>query len=41
MKLSAYLYFPSGDAKVPAVFEQRYLDVTGSGTRIIVPVTKP
>jgi predicted acyl esterase len=34
-KLSAYLYHPSGagDAKFPAVFEQRYADITGAGTR--------
>jgi uncharacterized protein len=31
--LSAYLYFPAGDAKLPAVFEQRYAEITGAGTR--------
>jgi hypothetical protein len=31
--LSAYLYFPEGEGKWPVVFEQRYLDVTGAGTR--------
>lgn len=33
VKLSAYLYSPAREGKWPAVFEQRYLDVTGSGTR--------
>lgn len=33
VKLSAYLYFPSGVAKLPAVFEQRYAEITGAGTR--------
>lgn len=32
-KLSAYLYFPPGDAKLPAIFEQRYADITSSGSR--------
>ncbi|MBK8093549.1 MAG: CocE/NonD family hydrolase [Verrucomicrobiaceae bacterium] len=33
VRLSAYLYLPAGDAKVPAVFEQRYADISGAGTR--------
>jgi predicted acyl esterase len=32
-KLSAYLYFPEGKGPWPAVFEQRYNDVRGAGTR--------
>lgn len=32
-KLSAYLYFPPGNEKKPALFEQRYADITGTGTR--------
>ena len=32
-RLSAYLYFPNGDGKWPAVFQQRYADITGTGTR--------
>ncbi len=32
-KLSAYLYFPEGKGPWPAVFEQRYADVRGAGTR--------
>lgn len=36
-RLSAYLYFPAGDSKadtkLPAVFEQRYAEITGSSTR--------
>ncbi|MEY4483753.1 MAG: Cocaine esterase, partial [Verrucomicrobiota bacterium] len=31
--LSAYLYSPEGEGKWPAVFEQRYADITGAGTR--------
>lgn len=31
--LSAYLYFPSGEGKWPAAFEQRYAEITGAGTR--------
>lgn len=31
--LSAYVYFPPGDAKWPAVFEQRYADISGAGSR--------
>jgi predicted acyl esterase len=32
-RLSVYLYFPPGEGKWPAVFEQRYADVTGAGSR--------
>jgi uncharacterized protein len=32
-KLSAYLYFPPGKGPWPAVFEQRYADIRGVGTR--------
>src|SRR4029078_2392521 len=32
-RLSAYLYFPPGDGPWPAVFEQRYADLRGAGTR--------
>src|SRR5581483_6821589 len=32
-KLSAYLYFPSGSGPWPAVFEQRYADLRGAGTK--------
>src|SRR5688500_1330602 len=32
--LSAYLYFPKGDGPWPVVFEQRYADIRGAGTRI-------
>ncbi len=32
-RLSAYVYFPAGEGKWPAVFEQRYADLTGAGTR--------
>ena len=31
--LSAYLYFPPGQGPWPAVFEQRYADLRGAGTR--------
>ncbi len=31
--LSAYLYFPPGNDKWPAVFEQRYAEITGAGSR--------
>ena len=31
--LSAYLYFPAGEGKWPAVFEQRYADISGAGSR--------
>jgi hypothetical protein len=33
MRLSAYVYFPPGDGRWPAVFEQRYAAITSSGTR--------
>lgn len=32
-RLSVYLYFPPGEGKWPAVFEQRYASVTGNGSR--------
>ncbi|HRQ90946.1 MAG TPA: CocE/NonD family hydrolase, partial [Bacteroidia bacterium] len=32
-RLSAYLYLPEGEGKWPAVFEQRYADIGGAGTR--------
>ena len=32
-RLSAYLYFPTGSGPWPAVFEQRYADLRGAGTR--------
>src|SRR5262249_48182527 len=32
-RLSAYLYFPPGPDSWPAVFEQRYADLRGAGTR--------
>ena len=32
-KLSAYLYFPKGDERRPVLFEQRYADLRGAGTR--------
>lgn len=32
-RLSAYLYFPQGSGKWPAIFEQRYADITGAGSR--------
>ncbi|HEV7406356.1 MAG TPA: CocE/NonD family hydrolase [Chthoniobacteraceae bacterium] len=32
-RLSVYLYFPPGEGKWPAVFEQRYADVTSAGSR--------
>jgi predicted acyl esterase len=31
--LSAYVYFPPGEGKWPAVFEQRYADITSAGSR--------
>ncbi len=31
--LSAYLYFPPGAGKFPAIFEQRYADIHGVGSR--------
>jgi predicted acyl esterase len=32
-RLSAYLYIPPGDARWPAIFEQRYAEITGAGSR--------
>src|SRR5690348_18281203 len=32
-RLSAYLYVPPGDGPWPVVFEQRYADIRGAGTR--------
>src|SRR5262245_23139065 len=32
-RLSAYLYFPTGNGPWPAVFEQRYADLRGASTR--------
>ncbi|MEP6668410.1 MAG: CocE/NonD family hydrolase [Chthoniobacter sp.] len=32
-KLSAYAYFPPGEGKWPAIFEQRYADITSAGSR--------
>ncbi len=32
-KLSAYLYFPAGDGPWPVLYEQRYADLKGAGTR--------
>lgn len=32
-RLSAYVYFPRGDGKWPAIFEQRYADITSAGSR--------
>lgn len=31
--LSSYLYFPEGDGPWPVLFEQRYADIRGAGTR--------
>ena len=31
--LSAYVYFPAGEGKWPAIFEQRYAEITGAGSR--------
>lgn len=33
MHLSAWLYFPPGGEKVPAIFEQRYADITSASSR--------
>ena len=33
VRLSAYLYLPEGEGKWPVVFEQRYADISGAGTR--------
>lgn len=32
-RLSAYAYFPPGEGKWPAIFEQRYADITSAGSR--------
>src|SRR5436189_6248104 len=32
-RLSVYLYFPKGEGKWPAIFEQRYADITSAGSR--------
>ena len=32
-KLSAYLYFPPGDGHHPVIYEQRYADLRGAGSR--------
>lgn len=32
-RLSAYVYFPKGEGKWPAVFEQRYADISSAGSR--------
>lgn len=32
-KLSAWVYFPKGDGPWPVLFEQRYVDIRGEGTR--------
>lgn len=32
-RLSAYLYLPPGGERQPVLFEQRYADITGAGTR--------
>lgn len=32
-RLSAYLFFPPGNEKLPAVFEQRYADISSAGTK--------
>lgn len=32
-RLSAYLFFPLGNEKLPAVFEQRYADISSAGTK--------
>ena len=32
-KLSAYLYFPPSEGKYPVIYEQRYADLKGAGTR--------
>ncbi|TWW07845.1 hypothetical protein E3A20_30280, partial [Planctomyces bekefii] len=33
LKLSAWLYFPPGAGPWPVLFEQRYADIRGEGTR--------
>jgi predicted acyl esterase len=32
-RLSVYLYFPAGEGKWPAIFEQRYADISSVGSR--------
>ena len=32
-RLSAYVYFPKGEGKFSAIFEQRYADISGAGSR--------
>ncbi|NDE99991.1 MAG: acylase, partial [Verrucomicrobia bacterium] len=32
-RLSAWLYFPPGKGPWPAIFEQRYADIHGAGSR--------
>src|SRR4051794_32864516 len=32
-KLSTYLYFPKGQGPWPVIYEQRYADIRGIGTR--------
>ena len=32
-RLSAYVYFPAGNQKEPAIFEQRYADISSAGSR--------
>ena len=32
-RLSAYVFFPKGEGKFPAIFEQRYADISGAGSR--------
>lgn len=33
IRLSAYLYLPPGEGRWPVIFEQRYADISGAGTR--------
>ena len=33
VRLSVYLYFPPGKGPWPVLYEQRYADITGAGTR--------
>ena len=32
-RLSAYVFFPKGNGKFPAIFEQRYADISSAGSR--------
>jgi predicted acyl esterase len=32
-RLSAYVFFPPGEGKFPAIFEQRYADISSAGSR--------